>query len=170
MTRRLRLGTTPSPASDPGGGTGRPDAVVHQDNHAARDLYVSGRDQTINNIEYQVVIAPEPARHGVGIRTHAEEVAGLNGLRRHLTSEYLPHPKPASSSPRSWDAPAYRAPPSQLPGGTPANGSRRTVTSCSPGSGPGYRTGGVPRVRNPLETTVDTFRRAHSRSVNKSYA
>lgn len=67
---------------------------MHQDNHAGRDLYVSGRDQTINKIEYQVVVAAEPISRSVGIRTHAEEVAGLSGLRRHLTSEYLPFVAP----------------------------------------------------------------------------
>jgi hypothetical protein len=61
----------------PEGEQGRPSAIVHQDNYASRDMYVSGGAQTVNNIGCQVVVAPRLTALAAGVRTHAEEVAGL---------------------------------------------------------------------------------------------
>src|SRR5689334_4014453 len=63
-----------------------------------------GNFNTQNNnfvtyIENQSVQAPAvPAHSSTGIHTHAEEIAGLTGLRRNLTGQFLPFVAPGQGA------------------------------------------------------------------------
>jgi hypothetical protein len=86
-----------SDGTDPG------EAAVRVEVSGGQGTQVGSLNTQHNNfvtyIENQSVQAPAvPAHTPAGIHTHAEEIAGLTGLRRNLTSQFLPFVPPGQGA------------------------------------------------------------------------